>query len=105
MKGARGSALSRSYAGAMGGVLTVGQKYAQAIPYLEEDSGNPLSMRDLITAYTDAGSADRAHVLELKLAALNQPTAEQALVVPELRSKLAAIKEKRSWLRRLTGKN
>lgn len=105
MKATRGSALSRSYAGAVGGVLMVGQKYAQAIPYLEEDSGNPLSMRDLITAYTKAGSADRAHVLELKLAALNQPTAEQALVVPELRSKLAAIKEKRGWLRRLTGKN
>lgn len=105
VKDTRGSALSRSYAGAMGGVLTVDQKYAQAIPYLEEDSGNPLSMRDLITAYTKAGAADRAHVLELKLAGLNLPTAEQALVVPELRSKLAATKEKRSWLRRLTGTN
>jgi len=104
-KAARGSALSRSYAGAMGGVFTVGQQYAQAIPYLEEDSGNPLSMRDLITAYTKAGSADRAHVLELKLAAVNQPTLEQALVVPELRSKLAAAKEKRNWLRRLTGRD
>lgn len=98
-----GSALRRSYAGAMGGVFLAGQKYGQAIPYLEEDSGNPLSMRGLITAYEKAGSADRAHVLELKLAALNQPTVEQALVVPELRTKLAATKQKRGWLRRLTG--
>ena len=60
-------------------------------------------MRGLITAYEKAGSADRAHVLELKLAALNQPTVEQALVVPELRAKLAATKQKRGWLRRLTG--
>lgn len=104
MKATHSSASSRSYAGAMGGVLVAAQKYAQAIPYLEEDSGNPLSMRALIFAYTKVGSADRAHVLELKLAVLNQPTVEQALVVPELRSNLAATKGKRSWLRRLRGR-
>ena len=103
VKGTQGTALSRSYAGAMGGVFVVQQKYGQAIPYFEEDSGNPLSMRDLIAAYTKVGAADRAHVLELKLAAFNQPTLEQALVVPELRAKLAVTKEKRGWLRRLMG--
>ena len=98
-----GTALSRTYAGAMGSVLVASQRYAEAVPYLEEDTRNPLSMRDLIVAYTEVGATDRAHVLELKLAAFNQPTLEQALVVPELRTKLAATKEKRGWLRKLMG--
>jgi hypothetical protein len=98
-----GTALSRTYAGAMGSVLVVSQHYAEAVPYLEEDTRNPLSMRDLIVAYAKVGASDRAHVLELKLAAFNQPTVEQALVVPELRTKLAATKEKRGWLRKLMG--
>ena len=62
-------------------------------------------MRDLIVAYSNTGSTDRAHVLEIKLAAVNQPTVEQALVVPDLRARLAATKEKRGWLRRLTGRD
>lgn len=97
-------ALEHCYAGAMGSVLVIEQKFSQAIPYLEEDTSNPLSMRDLIGAYTQQRSADRAHVLELKLSALNQPTVEQALVVPDLRARLAATKDKRGWLRRLTGR-
>ena len=100
-----GTALRRTYSGAMGGVLVVRQEYAQAIPYLEEDSSNPLSMRDLIVAYTQVRSSDRAHVEEMKLAALNQPTVEQALVVLDLRTRLAAMKEKRGWLQRLTGRD
>ena len=103
-KTAHDMALDRCYAGAMGSVLVLQQKFDQAIPYLEEDTSNPLSMRDLIVAYTQRRSADRAHVLELKLSALNQPTAEQALVVPDLRARLAATKDKRGWLRRLTGR-
>jgi murein endopeptidase len=87
----------------MGSVLVVRQRYAEALPYLEEDTRNPLSMRDLIVVYTKVGTTDRAHVLEMKLAAFNQPTVEQALVVPELRTKLAATKEKRGWLRKLMG--
>jgi tetratricopeptide (TPR) repeat protein len=98
-----GTALNRTYAGAMGSVLVVRQRYAEALPYPEEDTRNPLSMRDLIVVYTKVGTTDRAHVLEMKLAAFNQPTVEQALVVPELRTKLAATKEKRGWLRKLMG--
>lgn len=103
LQAAHGAALSRTYAGAMGSVLVVSQRYAEAVPYLEEDTRNPLSMQNLIVAYTKIGTTDRAHVLELKLAAFNQPTLEQALVVPELRIKLAATKEKRGWLRKLMG--
>jgi tetratricopeptide (TPR) repeat protein len=96
--------LRRSYYGALGSVLLADHKYAEAVGYLQDDLGNPLSMQDLILAYTQTGANDRAHVLELKLAAMNQPTIEQALVVPELRIKLAATKEKRSWLQKVTGR-
>jgi hypothetical protein len=96
--------LRRSYYGALGSVLLADHKYAEAIAYLQEDVGNPLSIQDLILAYTQTGANDRAHVLELKLAAMNQPTVEQALVVPQLRMKLAATKEKRSWLQKFTSR-
>jgi len=99
-----GAALRRSYYGALGSVLLADHKYAEAIIYLQEDAGNPLSIQDLIAAYTQTGANDRAHVLELKLGAMNEPTIEQALVVPELRTKLAATKEKRSWLQKVTGR-
>jgi hypothetical protein len=99
-----GATLRRSYYGALGSVLLADHKYAEAIIYLQEDAGNPLSIQDLIAAYTQTGANDRAHVLELKLGAMNEPTIEQALVVPELRTKLAATKEKRSWLQKVTGR-
>src|SRR3981081_3972289 len=96
--------LRRSYYGALGSVLLADHKYAEAVGYLQEDTGNPLSIQDLILAYTQTGANDRAHVLELKLAATNQPTVEQALVVPQLRMKLAATKEKHSWLQKLSSR-
>jgi tetratricopeptide (TPR) repeat protein len=96
--------LRRSYYGALGSVLLADHKYAEAVGYLQDDAGNPLSMHDLILAYAQTGANDRAHVLELKLAAMNQPSVEQALVVPELRMKLAATKEKRGWLQKLSGR-
>jgi Tfp pilus assembly protein PilF len=93
--------LRRAYAGARGSVLMVDQKYAEAIPFLQEEPDNPLSIQHLIVAYTHTGANDRAHVLELNLAMMNQPTIEQALVVPDLRTRLAATTEKRGWLRKL----
>jgi hypothetical protein len=96
--------LRRSYYGALGSVLLADHKYAEAIADLQEDVGNPLSIQDLILAYAQTGANDRAHVLELKLAATNQPTVEQALIVPQLRMKLAANKEKRSWLQKFTNR-
>jgi hypothetical protein len=96
--------LRRSYYGALGSLLLADHKYGEAIPDLQEDAGNPLSIRDLILACTQTGANDRAHVLELKLAGINQPTIEQALVVPELRIKLAATKEKHGWLQKFTNR-
>jgi hypothetical protein len=100
----RDTVMRRIYNGAMGSSLLAEKKYAEAIPYLEEDPENPLSMQALILAYSQTGVNDRAHVLERKLMELNAPTIEQALVVPDLRAKLVAIKEKRGWLSKLAGR-
>jgi len=101
----RDTVMRHIYNGATGSSLLAEKKYAQAIPYLEEDPGNPLSMQALILAYSQTGANDRAHVLELKLTELNVPTIEQALVVPDLRAKLVATKEKRGWFSKLAGRN
>src|ERR1700716_1028394 len=53
--------LRRSYYGALGSVLLADHKYAEAVGYLQEDTGNPLSIQDLILAYTQTASND-AHM-------------------------------------------
>src|SRR5262249_16934082 len=54
----------RSHNGALGCVLSLGHQYAKAVPYLQEDAGSPLSMQELILAYSQTGATDQAHVLE-----------------------------------------
>jgi tetratricopeptide (TPR) repeat protein len=75
---------------AAGAVLAAQQKYAEAIPHLEEDSADPLSMKLLWAAYNSTGEAAQAEALAAKLAALNVPTLEQALVVPSFRASLVS---------------
>jgi hypothetical protein len=48
--------LRRSCYGALGSVLLADHKYAEAIAYLQEDVDNPLSIQDLILAYTQTGA-------------------------------------------------
>jgi len=67
--------------------------FAEAIPHLEEDSHDPLSMHLLWHAYRETGAAALAQALAAKLAALNVPTAEQALVVPPFRATLVSKAE------------
>ncbi len=62
------------------------EKYSEAIPHLEEDSSDPLSMRLLWRAYRNTGATSQAGALAERLAALNVPTVEQALVVPPFRA-------------------
>jgi tetratricopeptide (TPR) repeat protein len=77
-----------SYHAAAGAVLMAQGKSTEAIPHLEEDSSDPLSMQLLWQAYNGTGAAEQAGVLAAKLAALNVPTVEQALVVPQFRASL-----------------
>jgi tetratricopeptide (TPR) repeat protein len=80
--------------GAAGAVaLSVGD-YADAVNNFEADESNAISMRSLIIAYDKNGQQGNAHRLAAKLAALNVPLIEQAVVVPEFRKQRAALAAK-----------
>jgi hypothetical protein len=83
-----------AYEGAMGSTLVMDKQFALAIPHLEEDATNPLSMKALITAYTATRLSEKAAALQTKLASLNVPTMEQAITVPDLRAQTATITPK-----------
>jgi tetratricopeptide (TPR) repeat protein len=97
----RSSKIQRSYDAAVGSVLVIEHKYPDAISHLEEDNENPCSMQRLVVAYSESGAVDKAHALELKIADINEPTIEQALIVPDLRAKLAPSKKRKPWLPRI----
>lgn len=71
--------------GAQGAALFSEHKYKDAIPYLEDDINNPLSLNLLATAYQKAGDAPEAKHTTETLVSLNDPTLEQALIVPAFR--------------------
>ena len=70
-----------------GMVLMAKRKWLEAIPHLEEDANDPYSMELLVSAYQKAGLPAKAERTAKELAALNAPSVEQALVVPEFRAK------------------
>jgi tetratricopeptide (TPR) repeat protein len=69
--------------GAIGTLLVARKNYADAIPHLEEDIANPLSMKLLVTAYRQTGDADDAHNLTGKLANWKVPSIEEALATSD----------------------
>ena len=74
-----------AYHGALGAFLVSQQKYSEAIAHLEEDTNNPLSLKLLATAYGKTGDTSAAERTLDLLSNLNDPTIEQALVVPAFR--------------------
>ena len=80
--------VERSYAGALGAVLCLQLKFAEAIPHLEDDAGNPLSLELLAQAYEKTGVQASPSDLPRRAAVLNQPTIEQALVSPNVQAAL-----------------
>jgi hypothetical protein len=86
----RSQVVQMCYQAAVGAVLAAHGKYADAIPHLQEDSSDPLSMRLLWRAYNNTGAAADAQAIAAKLSALNVPTVEQALVVPQFRASLVS---------------
>jgi tetratricopeptide (TPR) repeat protein len=78
------------YHGASGALLIAQGKSADAIADLEEDSNDPLSMRLLWKAYNAVGASEQAQAMAARLSALNVPTIEQALVVPQFRATLVS---------------
>ncbi len=86
----RSQVIQLCYHGGAGATLVAQAKYAEAIPHLQEDSADPLSMRLLWRAYSSTGATADAQTVASKLAALNVPTVEQALVVPQFRARLVS---------------
>ncbi len=77
--------IDTAYRGAAGTLLVSEAKYEEAISNLNEDINNPLSLELLSLAYQKTGdSVDAKNIADL-LANLNDPTLEQALVVPAFR--------------------
>lgn len=75
---------------AAGEIALAQGNFAEAVNNLEEDDSNAISMRALVTAYEKNEQHGNAHRLSAKLAALNVPLIEQALVVPQFRKEWAA---------------
>jgi len=74
-----------AYHGATGAVLFSERKYDQAISHLEEDTNNPFSLKLLAAAYQKIGYSAGAKRTNDTLTNLNDPTLEQALIVPAFR--------------------
>jgi Tfp pilus assembly protein PilF len=77
--------ISLAYQGAAGAQLFSEKKYAESIAHLEEDTNNPLSLKLLVAAYETTGDKEAAETASDLLSNLNDPTLEQALVVPAFR--------------------
>jgi hypothetical protein len=67
-------------------------KYADAVSNLEDDDRNPLSMAALAAAYEKSGATDKARRMAARLSSLNEPTIEQAVVVPMFRKSRVAFR-------------
>jgi len=63
-------------------------EYAEAIPHLEGDVSNPLSLELLWQAFDRTGAKAESQALVSRMAVLNRPTVEQALTQPEFRVSL-----------------
>ena len=83
-----------AYNGAWGAVLLAQGKYEEAISHLEEDESSPFSLQRLIVAYQKAGSKELASRMSQRLSNLYEPTIEQAIIVPEFRKSMIAMKDK-----------
>ena len=77
--------IESAYHGAAAAVFYSEGNYDRAIEHLEEDSDNPLSVELLTDAYQKSGDLASARRTAASLAERNDPTVEQALVVPSFR--------------------
>lgn len=87
--------IERTWHGAAGTLLVAQKKYAAAIPHLEADFANPLSIKMLIIACEKSKAKQKAAALRLKLAEWRIPSIEEALVVPSLHAQKGAVVSKK----------
>jgi tetratricopeptide (TPR) repeat protein len=84
--------VQRSYEAALGALLMAQGNYKDAIPHLEEDGANCMTAALLVSAYETTGAHAQADELRKHLAASNETSIEQALVVPKLRAETAQLR-------------
>jgi tetratricopeptide (TPR) repeat protein len=82
--------IQHAYNGAAGTMLLAQKNPEKAVYHLEQDPRNPFSMLLLVQAYEQAGAKDDAERMRQALAGFNEPTIEQALVVPQFRKQKGA---------------
>lgn len=75
-----------AYHGAAGAVAFAQNNNDEAISHLEQDTDNPLSLQLLAAAYHRAGNRAYAQATSETLTNFNEPTVEQALIVPAFRA-------------------
>jgi tetratricopeptide (TPR) repeat protein len=78
--------IETAFHGAAGAAAFSEGNYAEAISHLGDDINNPLSLELLAAAYQKTGDRAEAQSTSETLANLNDPTLEQALVVPTFRA-------------------
>jgi tetratricopeptide (TPR) repeat protein len=81
--------IDAAFNGAVGAQLFYERKYSRSIPHLEEDMRSPLSLKLLTAAYQATGYHQGARRTQEILTHFNDPTIEQAMVVPAFRKCLA----------------
>jgi tetratricopeptide (TPR) repeat protein len=77
--------IESAYHGAAAALFYSEGNYDRAIEHLEEDADNPLSVELLVDAYEKSGDTESARRMADSLVQRNDPTVEQALVVPSFR--------------------
>ena len=87
----RNEVVQRSFHAAAGALDMAQNRYTQAVAHLQEDQNNPLSLELLWQAFEKTGAREDAAGLRSDVAALNEPTLEQALVNPQLRASLSGV--------------
>jgi len=87
-KTSRSATVQKAYHSANGAALYAKGDYAGAIPELQEDSLNPLTLRLLVQAQTKAGQTADAQKTQETLAAINDERPETAFAATEARAAL-----------------
>lgn len=87
--------IERTWHGAAGALLLAQKKYAAAIPHLEADFANPMSLKLLVVACEKHKAKARAMALRQKLVAWKIPGIEEALVVQSLHAQKAPVVSKK----------
>jgi tetratricopeptide (TPR) repeat protein len=77
--------INDAFNGAEGAALYSRHQYTEAVSYLEQDTDNPLSLKLLIAAYAKVGDDMDVNRNAARLNSLNDPTVEQAFIVPAFR--------------------